>query len=57
MAPYGMRDHDRLDIVSNFSIWKARILTVLDKYGIKDHAENVLDVPIDVDALNKFNEN
>ena len=43
--------------MSNFAIWKAKILTVLDEYDIRDHAENVLAVPTDVDALKKFNEN
>lgn len=57
MALYGLRDQDRLDGVSNFAIWKAKILTAFDEYGIWDHAENVLVVPIDADALKKFNEN
>ena len=43
--------------MSNFVIWRARILTVLDEYDIKDHAENVLAVPIDPDPLKKFREN
>ena len=53
MAPYGLRDQDRLDGVSNFSIWKARILTILDEYGIRDHAENILAMLTNVDALMK----
>ena len=57
MAPYGLRDRDRLDSVSNFVIWKAKILIVLKEYGIKDHVKNVLVVPTNVNALNKFNEN
>ena len=57
MALYGLIDHDRLDGVSNFAIGKTRILTVLEEYGIKDHAENVLVVPTDADALKKFNKN
>ena len=55
MAPYGLRDRDRLDGVSNFVIWKAKILTVLKEYGIRDHVKNVLVVPTNVNALNKFN--
>ena len=47
----------QLDDVSNFVIWRARILTILDEYDIKDHAENVLVVPIDADPLKKFKEN
>ena len=57
MAPYGLRDQDRLDDVSNFAIWKARILTDLKEYGIRDQTKNVLAVPTYVDALKKFNEN
>ena len=57
MAPYGLRDRDRLDGVSNFVIWKAKILTVLKEYSIRDHMKNVLVVPTNVNALNKFNEN
>ena len=56
MAPYKLRDPDRSDSVSNFAILKARILTVLEEYDIRDHTENVLDVPTDVDAMKKFNE-
>ena len=52
-----LQNSDRLDGVSNFAIWKSRILTVLEEYGIRDHAENILAVSTDVDALKKFNEN
>ena len=57
MVSHGLRDHDRLDDVSNFVIWRARILSVLDEYDIKDHAENVIAVPANADPLKKFNEN
>ena len=57
MAQYGLRDQDRLDGMSNYVIWKARILSVLDEYGIKDHAEKVLAVPTDADPLKKYEEN
>ena len=57
MVSHGLRDQDRLDGVSNFVIWRARILIVLDEYNIKDHAENVLVVPTNADPLKKFNEN
>ena len=57
MVSHGLRDQDRLDGVSNFVIWRARILTVLDEYDIKDHADNFLAVPIDADPLKKFKEN
>ena len=35
MVSHGLRDQDRLDDMSNFVIWRARILTVLDEYNIK----------------------
>ena len=57
MASHGLRDQDNLDGMSNFIIWRARILTVLDEYCIKDHAENVLVVPTNPDPLKKFKEN
>ena len=48
MATSGLRDHDRLDGASNFVIWKARILAVLndlklfvtdkDEYATSAHA-------------------
>ena len=55
MISHGLRDQDRLDSVSNFVIWRARILIVLDEYDIKDHAENVLVVPTDPNPLKKYN--
>ena len=57
MASHGLRDQDRLESVSNFVIWRARILSVLDEYGIKDHATSVLAVLADADPLKKFKEN
>lgn len=56
MVAHGLRDHDRLDGVSNFVVWKARILSVLDEYHIKDHAEKVVTVPVDADLLKKYEE-
>lgn len=34
----GLSDQDRLDGASNFVIWKARTLAILDKHRIKDYA-------------------
>ena len=51
MARYGLRDQDRLDGMSNYVIWKTRILSVLDEYGLKDHAEKTLVVPTDAEPL------
>ena len=57
MASHGLRDQDKLDGVSNFIIWRAKILSVLDEYDIKNHAENVLVEPADPNPLKKSNEN
>ena len=51
-----MRDQDRLEGLSNFSVWKARILIVLEAYGLRDHANQTLAVPTYVDLLQKHRE-
>ena len=50
----GLRDQDKLDGASNFVIWKARILAVLDKNHIKDYALKIVVVLVDVDPLKKY---
>ena len=42
--------------MSKFAIWKARILVVMEAYGLRDHAEKVLATPIDVVLLAKHEE-
>ena len=54
---HGLRDQNRLDSVSNFVIWRARILLVLDEYDIKDNAMSVLVVLADPNPLEKFKNN
>ena len=56
MLPYELCDQDRLDGLSNFAIWKARILTVLEAYELREHAESVLATPTDVVLVVKHNE-
>lgn len=51
-----LRDQDRLDRASNFVIWKARILAILDKHRIKDYALKVVGESIDADPLKKYEE-
>ena len=51
MAPHGLRDQDRLEGLPNFSVWKARILIVLEAYGLRDHAEQTLATPTDANLL------
>lgn len=56
MAMNGLRDLDRLDGASNFFIWKARILAILDKHRIKDYALKVVVMPVDANLMKKYEE-
>ena len=56
MAPHELRDQDRLDDLSNFAMWKARILVVLEEYGLREYVESVLATPTDALLLAKHNE-
>lgn len=42
-----LRDQDKLDGASNFVIWKARILSVLDRHCIKAFALRTVAIPVD----------
>ena len=56
MAVNGLRDQDRLDGASNFVVWKARILSILDKHRIKGFALRVMAIPIDPVANERYEE-
>ena len=56
MVEHGLRDQDRLDGVSNFVIWKARILSVLDEYRIKYYAKKAVVISVVVGPLKKYEE-
>ena len=56
MVPHGLRDQDRLEGLSNFLIWKERILIVVEAYNLRDHAEQTLATPTDADLLPKHRE-
>ena len=47
MALHGIRDQDKLDEDSNFAVWKARILSVLDRNRVKHFALRTIAIPID----------
>ena len=47
MATHGVRDQDRLDEASNFAMWKARILSVLDRNRVKHFALRTIAIPVD----------
>ena len=56
MGVNGLRDQDRLDRASNFVIWKARILAILDKHNIKDYALKTVAIPVNTVANEKYEE-
>jgi len=56
MAVNKLSDQDKLDRASNFSIWKARILAILDKHRIKDYALKTVVVLVDPNANEKYKE-
>ena len=45
-----------MDGLSNFAVWKARILVVMEAYGLREYAEKVLATSTDVDLLRKHEE-
>ena len=56
MAMNGLRDQDRLDEASNFVVWKAKILSILDRYRIKAFALRTMAIPVDLAANEKYEE-
>jgi len=46
MVVKGVRDQDRLDGASNFIVWKARILSILDMNRLKHFALNTIMIPV-----------
>jgi len=42
MVAISLRDQDRLDGDSNFGVWKAKMSFLLDEYGLKEYAKNVI---------------
>lgn len=47
MAIARLRDQDRLDGASNYVIWKKRMSSLLDEFGLKAYIDNALAVPQD----------
>ena len=54
MALHGVRDLDRLDGASNFVVWKARILFVLDRNRVKHFVLRTIAIPIDSTDNNRY---
>ena len=56
MAVKGLRDQDSLDGASNFVIWKVGILSILDRYRIKDFALKTIAFLVDPVENEKYEE-
>ena len=56
MALHGVRDQDRLDGASNFAVWKARILSVLDRNCVKHFIMRTIAIPIDPTDNDRYEE-
>jgi len=56
MAMNGLRDQDRLDEAFNFVVWKARILSILDRHFIKAFAMRTVAIPVDPIDNEKYKE-
>jgi len=56
MALQGVRDQGRPDGASNFAVWKARILSVLNRNHVKNFALKVTVVPVDPNENDKNKE-
>ena len=56
MVVNGLRDQDRLDGASNFIVWKAKILSILDSNRLKDFALKTIAIPVDPTENNKYEE-
>ena len=56
MALHRVRDQDRLDGASNFIVWKAKILSVLDRNRVKHFALRTIAIPFDPTDNDKYKE-
>ena len=54
MAMDGLGDQDRLDGASNFVVWKARFLCILDRHCIKAFALRTMAIPVDPTDNEKY---
>lgn len=56
MAVNVVRDQDRLDGASNFEVWKARILSVLNRNRLKHFALNTIAILVNPTKNGKYKE-
>lgn len=54
MAVNMVRDQDRLDGASNFVVWKARVLSVLNKNCVKHFTLRTIAIPVDSADNDKY---
>ena len=52
----GVRDQDRLDGALNFVVWKAIILSILDRNRVKHFALRTIAIPVNPAKNNKYEE-
>lgn len=52
----GIKYQDRLDKASNFIVWKARILYVLDRNSFKHFSLKMIAILVDLDKNDKYKE-
>ena len=56
MALHGVREQDRLDRASNFVVWKAKILSMLDRNHVNNFALKTIVIPVDTGENDKYEE-
>ena len=56
MELHEVRDQDKLDRASNFAVWKARILSILDRNHVKHFALRTIVIPVDPNDNDKYEE-
>ena len=56
MVVNGLRDQDMLDGAYNFVVWKARILSILDRHRIKSFALRTIAILVDPVANERYDE-
>lgn len=54
MASTSLRDQERLDEASNFGVWKAKILLLLEDNGLKEYVTSVIAIPMNPQQLSTY---
>jgi len=56
MALHRVRDQDRLDGASNFVVWKAKILSILERNHVNHFTLMTIAIPVDLADNDKYEE-